>query len=75
MALDQFLFARALEAARGDGEDGRVLLGFLETQVDLANAGTLLKLADSVRGEDLFIPGGRLMSRKRFKQLSTLAGA
>jgi len=72
VALDQFLFARALEAARGDGEDGRVLLGFLETQVDLANAGTLLKLADSVRGEDLFIPGGRHMSRKRFRQLSTL---
>jgi len=72
VALDQFLFARALEAARGDGEDGRVLLGFLETQIDLANAGTLLKLADGVPGEDLFIPGGRFVTLQRFQKLSRL---
>lgn len=72
LALDQFLFARALEAARGDGEDGRILLGFLETQIDLANAGTLLKRADGALGEELFIPGGRLVTLKRFQQLSTL---
>lgn len=72
VALDQFLFARALDAARGDGEDGRVLLGFLETQIDLANAGTLLKRADGGRSDELFIPGGRLLTLKRFQQLSSL---
>lgn len=74
VALDQFLFAQAVEAARGDGKDGRILLGFLETQIDLTNAGTLLKLADgAARGEEFFIPGGRLMGLKRFRRLSTLA--
>ena len=74
VALDQFIFAQAVEAARGDGEDGRILLGFLETQIDLTNAGTLLKLVDgATRGEEFFIPGGRLMGLKRFRRLSTLA--
>ena len=72
VALDQFLFAQALDAARGDGEDGRVLLRFLETQIDLANAGTLLKRADGGKCDDLFIPGGRLVTLKRFQQLSLL---
>jgi V/A-type H+-transporting ATPase subunit C len=72
VALDQFIFAQAVEAARGDGEDGRILLGFLETQIDLTNAGTLLKLVDgATRGEEFFIPGGRLMGLKRFRRLST----
>jgi V/A-type H+-transporting ATPase subunit C len=71
VALDRFLFAHAVEAARRDGEDGRILLGFLETQIDLANAGTLLKLAGGARGE-FFIPGGRLMGPKRFRRLSAL---
>ena len=71
-ALDLFLFARALDAARSDGEDGRILLGFLETQIDLTNAGTLLKLAGGARGEDLVVPGGRVLGSKRFQQLSTL---
>jgi len=71
-ALDLFLFARALEAARGDGEDGRILLRFLETQIDLTNAGTLLKLAGAARGEDLFVPGGRVLGSKRLGQLSAL---
>jgi V/A-type H+-transporting ATPase subunit C len=73
VALDQFLFAQAIDAARGDGEDGRIVLGFLETQIDLANAGTLLKLAGGARGEEYFIPGGRLMDLKRFRRLSRLA--
>jgi V/A-type H+-transporting ATPase subunit C len=72
VALDRFLFAHALESARGDGEDGRILLGFLETQIDLANAGTLLKLTGGLRGEELFIPGGRRLSRKHFHRLSAL---
>lgn len=71
VALDQFLFAHAVEVAREDGEDGRIVLGFLETQIDLANAGTLLKLAGGARGEEFFIPGGRLMGLKRFRRLST----
>jgi V/A-type H+-transporting ATPase subunit C len=72
VALDQRLFADALQAARGDGEDGRMLLGFLETWIDLANAATLLKRADGGRSAELFIPGGRLVTRKRFQQLAEL---
>jgi V/A-type H+-transporting ATPase subunit C len=72
VALDRHLFARAVGAALGDGADGRVLLRFLETQIDLANAGTLLKLADGARGEELFIPGGRILGPKRLRQLSRL---
>jgi V/A-type H+-transporting ATPase subunit C len=71
-ALDRFLYAQALDAARRDGEDGRVLLGFLETQIDLANAATLLKRADGTSAEELFIPGGRIMTRKRVLRLSAL---
>jgi V/A-type H+-transporting ATPase subunit C len=72
VALDQHLFAGALRAARGDGEDGRMLLGFLEAQIDLANASTLLKRTDGARSAELFIPGGRLVSLKRFQKLATL---
>lgn len=73
VALDRFLFARALEAARRDGEDGRILQRFLETQIDLTNAGTLLKLAGEAGGHEFFIPGGRTISTKRFRRLSALA--
>jgi V/A-type H+-transporting ATPase subunit C len=70
IALDLFLFAQALDVARKDGADGRLLLGFLETQIDLANAGTLLKLAGGPIGDEFFIPGGRSLDLKRFQQLS-----
>jgi V/A-type H+-transporting ATPase subunit C len=72
MALDRFLFARAVETARRNGEDGRILLRFLETQIDLANAGVLLKLAGGAQEEEYFIPGGRLMGLQRFRRLSAL---
>ena len=72
VALDQFLYARALDAARRDGEDGRILRGFLKTQIDLANAGTLLKRAGGGRCDDLFIAGGRHFTLKRFQQLVLL---
>jgi V/A-type H+-transporting ATPase subunit C len=72
LALDQFLFAHARQSARGDGEDGRVLLGFLEAQIDLVNAATLLMHRDGAGSEELFIPGGRVLGAKRFRQLSTL---
>jgi V/A-type H+-transporting ATPase subunit C len=72
-ALDQSLFTRALEAARRDGEDGRILLGLIGTQIDLANIGTLLKRADGGRSDDLFIAGGALVSLDRFRRLSQLA--
>lgn len=72
VALDRCLFTQALEAARRDGEDGRILLGFLKAQIDLANAGTLLKLAGVGGGQEFFIPGGRLMSADRFRQYAVL---
>lgn len=72
MALDRFLFARALETARAGGSEGRILLGFLETQIDLANAATLLKLAGGPPPDEFFIPGGGNLGPKRFRQLSRL---
>jgi V/A-type H+-transporting ATPase subunit C len=68
VALDRFLFARALEAARRDGEDGRLFQAFLDAQIDLINVGTLLKGG----GGEFFIPGGRLMSANRFREYATL---
>jgi V/A-type H+-transporting ATPase subunit C len=72
--LDRSLFAQALEAARRDGEDGRVLRRFLETQVDLVNAATLLKLAGQGGAEEFFIPGGRLLGQHRFRRYAGLDG-
>jgi V/A-type H+/Na+-transporting ATPase subunit C len=72
VALDQFVFSEALNAAGGDGEDGEILLQFLENQIDLANVGTLLKRADGGRCDDLFIPGGRSVSLFRFQHLASL---
>jgi V/A-type H+-transporting ATPase subunit C len=72
LALDQQLFASALLAARGDGEDGRMLHGFLETQIDLANAAVLLQRADGAKSSELFITGGGLLTLKRFQRLSAL---
>lgn len=71
-ALDRDVFARALAAVARDGEDGRILQGLLETQIDLANAATLLKLAGDPRAEEFFVPGGRRLGRKRFRRLSRL---
>jgi V/A-type H+-transporting ATPase subunit C len=73
-ALDRFLFARALAAARRDGLDGRILRVFLEDQIDLANAATLLKLGEGARSGEYFIPGGRVLSAKLFRKLAGLAG-
>lgn len=74
VALDRFLFGQALEVARRDGEDGRVLLGFFETQIDLVNAATLLKLAGQGGAEEFFIPGGRLLGQRRFRRYSEFDG-
>jgi V/A-type H+-transporting ATPase subunit C len=71
-ALDRHLFAQAVDAARGDGEDGRILLGFLEAQIDLTNAATLFKLSGGARAEEFFLSGGRLIGSKLFRRLSTL---
>jgi V/A-type H+/Na+-transporting ATPase subunit C len=72
VALDQFVFSEALKAARADGEDGEILLQFLENQIDLANVGTLLKRADGGRCDELFVPGGRSVSLHRFQHLASL---
>jgi V/A-type H+-transporting ATPase subunit C len=72
MALDGFLFTRALETARRGGSQGRTLARFLERQIDLANAGTLLKLAGGLAADEFFIPGGRSLGPKLFRWLSRL---
>lgn len=68
-ALDRFVFGWALEAARRHGgEDGRVIRRFLEVQIDLVNAATLLKYAGHAGAEEFFIPGGRILGLRRFRQ-------
>jgi V/A-type H+-transporting ATPase subunit C len=71
-ALDRFLFARGLARARRDGEDGRILLGFLRTRVDLTNARTLLKLAGEGVGSEFFIPGGLTITESVFLEYAAL---
>jgi V/A-type H+-transporting ATPase subunit C len=73
VALDRWLFARALAVARSDGEDGRVALGFLEAQIDLTNTGTLLKLAGEGGAGEFFVPGGRLIGEPAFRRYARLA--
>lgn len=75
VALDRFLFSRALTAAGRDGEDGRMLLTFVETQIDLVNAATLLKLAGHGDAEEFFIAGGRSIGPHRYRQYARLAPA
>jgi vacuolar-type H+-ATPase subunit C/Vma6 len=71
-ALYRFLFARGLASARSDGEDGRVVLGFLRTRIDLTNAGTLLKLAGEGTGSEFFIPGGLTITESVFLEYAAL---
>ena len=75
VALDRVLFHRALEAARRDGEDGEMLRAFLETQVDLVNTATLLKLAGHGGTEEFFIAGGRVIGPRRYRQYAQLDAA
>jgi len=71
-ALDRFLFAQALARARRDGEDGRIVLMFLRTRIDLTNAGTLLKLAGEGAGFEFFIPGGLTITESVFFEYAAL---
>ncbi|MBI3047668.1 MAG: V-type ATPase subunit [Acidobacteria bacterium] len=73
--LDRVLFGRALDAARRDGEDGRMLLAFLEAQVDLVNAATLLKIAGHGGADEFFIAGGRVIGPRRYRQYARLDAA
>lgn len=73
VALDRLLFARAIEAARGDGEDGRMLHAFLEAQIDLVNAATQVKLGDHGGAEEFLIPGGRPGRAARDRAYARLA--
>jgi len=70
--LDRFLFSQAGAAASRDGEDGRMLRTFVETQVDLVNAATLLKLAGHGDADEFFIEGGRWIGPQRFRQYARL---
>jgi V/A-type H+-transporting ATPase subunit C len=74
VVLDRLLFGRAIEAARGDGEDGRMLHAFLEAQIDLVNAATRLKLGDQGGAEEFLIPGGRPGRAARDRAYALLAG-
>lgn len=72
VALDRVLFARALAAQRRGGADGRILLRFLESWIDLLNASTLFKLVGEDGGDEFFVPGGRFLIERRFRQYAAL---
>ncbi|OFW05197.1 MAG: hypothetical protein A3I61_10580 [Acidobacteria bacterium RIFCSPLOWO2_02_FULL_68_18] len=75
VALDGDLFSRALAAARRGGEDGRALLAFLETEIDLVNAATLLKLVGHGDAGEFFIAGGRAIGLHRYRRYARLDAA
>jgi V/A-type H+-transporting ATPase subunit C len=75
VALDRVLFSRAIDAARRDGEDGEMLRVFLEAQIDLVNAATLLKLAGHGGAEEFFIADGRTFSARGYRQYAQLDAA
>ncbi len=72
VALDRVAYERAFEAARGRGEDRRVLARLVALRADLANAATLLKLEGTGLAAELFLPGGRRLPERRFRELAGL---
>jgi V/A-type H+/Na+-transporting ATPase subunit C len=72
LAADRAAFARAIEAARGPGEDAAVLSRHLADRVDARNAATLLALAGAPATADAFLPGGRRWSDAELLRLAGL---
>jgi vacuolar-type H+-ATPase subunit C/Vma6 len=71
-ALDRFLFARALEAARRGGDDGCVVGRVVRTFIDVVNAATLVTQAGHAGLEEFCIPGGLFLSPSRFRRYAAL---
>jgi vacuolar-type H+-ATPase subunit C/Vma6 len=71
VALDRAFLARGFAAARGRGEDARLLVRLLAALVDLANAATLLRMG-ARRPADLFLEGGHALPFARFRRLAGL---
>ena len=72
VAIDRVAYARAQGAARGHGEDRRVLSRLVALRADLTNAATLLKLDGTGDAAELFVPGGERLRRRRFLELAGL---
>jgi V/A-type H+/Na+-transporting ATPase subunit C len=72
VALDRFLYGRVLETAQRDDEDSRIVRRFIEAQIDLVNAATLLKQAGHGGAEEFFIAGGRVLQYRRFQRYAAL---
>jgi len=70
VAADRAVVERARRAARGRGEDARLLLRHLEDRVDARNAATLLALAGTPPSADLFVAGGRRLPEPEFRRLA-----
>lgn len=52
-----------------------MLRAFLEAQVDLVNAATLLKLAGHAEADDFFVTGGRFIGLSKYHQFARLDAA
>ena len=71
-ALSRTFALRATRAARRAGRDVRRFVGLL---IDIENAGTLLMAEDwgaGVAPDDVFLPGGKVLDRRRFEALASL---
>lgn len=70
IAADRAAVDEARRACRGRGEDGAVLRRHLEDRVDVRNAETLLALAGAPPVADAFVPGGRRLPERTFRELA-----
>jgi len=71
-AIDREAFVLALAAARGGGEDARVLRRVLAVRADLVNARTLLCLGGAGAPAEFFVPGGTRLGAARLASLARL---
>ena len=71
-AVDRAFLTLALSAARGAGEDGRLLAGLLGGWADARNAATLLSLSGQGDPGEFFLPGGARLGEARFRRLARL---
>ena len=74
-AVDQAAFEGVLRAARGPGEDRRVLRRLAGARADLGNAGVLLALDGQADPEEFRAPGGERIGAAAFARMAALSGA
>ncbi len=74
VAIDRAAFEAVRRAARGPGEDRRVLRRLAAVRADLVNAATLLAVDGQPETEDLCAPGGERIDAAAFARMAVLSG-